>query len=265
MFTNTSSTNRNQLFLFFLGTFVIAVALYFTAEKGVQFYKKESLVLLYGAETNVPLLTGADFDYSNPMTDSTKKKKKRGSEASSGSGSTGLDDTFEESNPMFENDDNTSSTSTSTFTSPQKRGSVRMIGSPESQKSKKNIEEYGIYTQNINKNDGNDDDKDKDIEKDGDKNKDTDKEKDNNKKDSSNNRYDRSPNPPVISTENRYTEIDEKPFIKQPYAIIVSVLVVWAMYATLYIAQELTSKCSWGYFVLLTMYVLMNVFVHLTE
>ena len=137
MFTNTTSTNLNQLFVFFIGTFVIAVALYFTAEKGVQFYKKESLVLLYGAETNVPLLTGADFDYSNPMTDSTKKKKKRGSEASSGSGSTGLDDTFEESNPMFENDDNTSSTSTSTFTSPQKRGSVRMIGSPESQKSKK--------------------------------------------------------------------------------------------------------------------------------
>ena len=137
MFINTISANLIRTFQFFLGTFVIAVALYFTAEKGVQFYKKESLVLLYGAETNVPLLTGADFDYSNPMTDSTKKKKKRGSEASSGSGSTGLDDTFEESNPMFENDDNTSSTSTSTFTSPQKRGSVRMIGSPESQKSKK--------------------------------------------------------------------------------------------------------------------------------
>ena len=256
LFINTISANLIRTFQFFLGTFVIAVALYFTAEKGVQFYKKESLVLLYGTETNVPLLTGADFDYSNPMTDSTKKKKKRGSEASSGSSSIGLDDTFEESNPMFENDDNASSTSTSTFTSPQKRGSVRMIGSPESQKSKKNIEEYSIYTKNINKNDGNDDDKDKDIEKDGDKNKDkNDKNDNNNKKESSNNRNNRSPNPSVISTENRYTEIDEKPFIKQPYAIIVSVLVVWAMYATLYIAQELTSKCSWGYFVLLTMYV----------
>lgn len=198
------------------------------------------------------------------MTNSTKKKKKRGSEASSGSGSTGLDDTFKESNPMFENDDVSSSTSTSTFTSPQKRGSVRMIGSPESQRSIKNIEEYNIYTKNINENDGNDDDKDKDIEKDGDKDKDN-KNNNKNKKENSNNRNNKSPNPSIISTESRYTEIDEKPFIKQPNAIIVSVLVVWAMYATLYIAQELTSKCSWGYFVLLTMYVHMVVFVHSTQ
>ena len=181
-----------------------------------------------------------------------KKEKKRAGESSSGL----LDDTFEQSNPMYDNDDIAISSS---FTSPQKRGSLLSLGSAESQKSRsKSIskinEEYNIYTKDINRN--RDDNETDNIEKVDDKDKSS-------KNENANDRRIRSTESSIISTDNGYADIEEKPLLKQPYVIIISVLVVWAMYATLYIAQELTSKCSWGYFVLLTMYV--QTFFHLTE
>ena len=226
---------------------MLAGALYFTSLKGLQFYKKESLILLYGIDTHEPLLTDDNFNYSNPMIGSNpssnrKKQSRRGSGSSSGA----LDDTFEQSNPMYDNDD----TISTSFTSPQKRGSVISIGSAESQQSKdKSNEQYNIYTKDMNKN-NNDNINDNDNDNDDDSGK---KDDNANRNDSSNNRRMRSTDSSIISTDLRYTDIDEKPLIKQPYVIIISVLAVWGMYATLYIGQELTNKCTWGYYVLLTM------------
>ena len=172
---------------------------------------------------------------SNPGSN-RKKQSRRGSESSSGV----LDDTFEQSNPMYDNDD----TVPTSFKSPQKRGSVISIGSAESQLSKnKSNEQYNIYTKDINEKDNNINDDDDSGKKDN----------NDNRNDGSNNRGMRSTDSSIISTDLRYTDIEEKPLIKQPYVIIMSVLVVWGMYATLYIGQELTNKCTWGYYVLLTM------------
>ena len=177
---------------------------------------------------------------SNPGSN-RKKQSRRGSESSSGV----LDDTFEQSNPMYDNDD----TVPTSFKSPQKRGSVISIGSAESQLSKnKSNEQYNIYTKDINEKDNNINDDDDDDDDDSGK-----KDNNDNRNDGSNNRGMRSTDSSIISTDLRYTDIEEKPLIKQPYVIIMSVLVVWGMYATLYIGQELTNKCTWGYYVLLTM------------
>ena len=220
---------------------MLAFALYFTSLKGLQFYKKESLILEYGIDTHEPLLTDDNFNYSNPMIGSNsnrKKQSRRGSDSSSGV----LDDTFEQSNPMYDNDD----TISTSFTSPQKRGSIISIGSAESQQSKnKSNEQYNIYTKDMNKNNSNNDSNNDDDSRKRDDN--------DNRNESTNNRTMRSTDSSVISTDLRHTDIEEKPLIKQPYVIIMSVLVVWGMYATLYIGQELTNKCTWGYYVLLTM------------
>ena len=40
--------------------------------------------------------------------------------------------------------------------------------------------------------------------------------------------------------------------IKVPYSIIFAILGMWLLYAVLYVTLELSTKCTWGYFLLLT-------------